>query len=972
MSEDIVINEALPSYVHQSRYARFLHDENRRESWLETVTRYFDFFKVHLKETCNYSIPEELLKELQDAVLNREVMPSMRCIMTAGDALRRDHIAGYNPVAGNTLVLTREVGLVPISKLVGQTRDVLNINGQWTPGVFRSYGSQRVYDVNLKLNSNTKHKISCTANHRWVLEDGKVVSTVNLKAGDQIPFRAAPKPIADNIDYRLGIIHGLVYGDGTLNKKTSKRARGFMIRLCSDAEELLPYFDGYPVCYPPSFGGDPVVQLYDGFAQTHDLKSLPQADETESYLLGFARGWLAADGSVSSNSQVSIFGPQKAVDWWSNVAPKIGFVVQHIDQAPDTTNYGKRTEPGFRIMLSRSSLCAEDFLITRKRDRFRPLNSHYVVSSVDDNGDTTEVFCAEVDDTNTFCLDKGLITGNCSYLSISTPRSFAEILHILMNGTGVGFSVERQYVNKLPEIPEALYPTDTTISVIDSKIGWAKALQELIHLLYSGNIPKWDLSKIRPAGSVLKTFGGRASGPEPLDDLFRFVVETFKGAVGRRLTSIEAHDIACMIGNSVVVGGVRRSALISLSNLSDDRMRAAKTGQWWQITPHRRLANNSAVYNDKQPTTDTFMTEWKALYDSKSGERGLFSRWAAKNVIERSNDFRKQHFSDFEGMRIRDPNHEWGCNPCSEILLRDAEFCNLSEVVVRATDTEETLKRKVYLATVLGTWQSTLTSFRFLSKRWQTNTEDERLLGVSLTGVMDNKLTNGSLGVEKLKNALTNLRKTAIATNHLYAKSLGVEMATAITCIKPSGTVSTLVNSASGIHMRHSEYYLRTARQDSKDPLARFMIDQGFYHEPDAMNKNDLVFYFPQKSPKGAFTRDSLTAIQHLEIWKLYQLYWCDHKPSITVTVRENEWIGVGAWVFDNFEWMSGVSFLPHSDHTYAQAPYIECTKETYDEYLVRTPKTIDWSQLKNYEQGDTTTGSQELACSAAGGCEII
>jgi len=564
-------------------------------------------------------------------------------------------------------------------------------------------------------------------------------------------------------------------------------------------------------------------------------------------------------------------------------------------------------------------------------------------------------------------LAKENIAGyNCAYIPVDNPKAFAEMLYILMNGTGIGFSVERQYVNKLPEVPENLYPTDTTIVVADSKLGWAKAVNELISLLYTGLIPKWDLSKLRPAGAVLKTFGGRSSGPEPLERLFKFLVEQFKEGAGTKLTSLQCHDICCFVGECVVSGGVRRSALISLSNLSDDRMRSAKNGQWWKLTPWRSIANNSAVYTDKQPPMDTFFNEWKALYDSKSGERGIFSRYAAKNVIRRSNEFRNSVFG--EEAVLRDIDQEFGCNPCSEINLRADQFCNLSEVVIRASDTLDELKRKVRIAAVFGTMQSTLTDFRFINTRWKNNTEEERLLGVSLTGIMDNKLTSGQLGEEKLKYALTEMRKVVIATNMEMAKKIGIPASTACTAVKPSGTVSTLVNSASGIHPRHAPFYLRSVRSDKKDPLAQLMIDQGFYHEDDQMRPDhNYVFYFPVKSPKNSLFRNDLDAIAHLNIWLTYQKYWADHKPSITVSVKEEEWMKVGAWVYENFEWVSGVSFLPYSDHTYQQAPFADLTEDEYKDWVKKTPKA-DWSRLSEYEASDLTTGSQELACSAGAG----
>jgi ribonucleoside-triphosphate reductase len=565
-------------------------------------------------------------------------------------------------------------------------------------------------------------------------------------------------------------------------------------------------------------------------------------------------------------------------------------------------------------------------------------------------------------------LERDNICGyNCSYLPLDSAKAFSELMYILLNGTGDGFSVERQlYVNKLPTIPESMYPTDTTIIVGDSKLGWAKALNELISLLYTGYIPKWDVSKLRPAGSILKTFGGRASGPEPLVELFKFIIAYFEQHKGQKLTSLACHDIACMIGNCVVVGGVRRSALISLSDLDDAQMRGAKSGQWWTLTPYRRIANNSAVYKDKRPDMSSFIDEWKSLYDSKSGERGLLSRYAAKQNIERSNAFR---LANFDKPRLRDTDWEFGTNPCSEINLRPNQFCNLTETVIRATDDIEMLKKKVELATILGTFQSTLTNFKFISKKWTDNTEEERLLGVSLTGIMDNQMTNGC-DMEMLKYYLTELRKTAIHTNAVWAKKLGIPQSVAITAVKPSGTVSQLVNSSSGIHARHADYYLRSVRNNKRDPISNLMIDAGFPHEEDRMSPSDWVFSFPVKSPSLSIKRHDMDALRQLEIWKMYQLYWTEHKPSVTVSVREEEWMKVGSWVFDNFEHMSGISFLPMSDHVYQQAPYQDLTKEEYGSWLEKMPSNVDWSRLAEYEKTDETTGSQELACAA--GCELV
>jgi ribonucleoside-diphosphate reductase alpha chain len=543
---------------------------------------------------------------------------------------------------------------------------------------------------------------------------------------------------------------------------------------------------------------------------------------------------------------------------------------------------------------------------------------------------------------------------NCSYLPVDDPKSFDEAMFILLCGTGVGFSVERQYISKLPEVPEQMFASEDVIVVHDSKEGWAKALRKLIAMLYAGEIPKWDVSKVRPAGAKLKTFGGRASGPAPLVELFQYTIEKFKGAAGRKLSSIECHDTMCKIGEVVVVGGVRRSAMISLSNLSDDRMRHAKSGMWWEGNAQRALANNSVAYTEK-PDMETFMREWLSLVESKSGERGIFSRQASKKQAAKNGR--------------RDANQDFGTNPCSEIILRPYQFCNLTEVVVRATDTLEDLERKVKLATILGTIQSTYTHFPYLRKIWQKNTEEERLLGVSLTGIMDNKLLGASnAGLDK---TLKRLKDVAVVTNAEWADRLGIPASAAITCVKPSGTVSQLVDSASGIHARHSQYYIRTVRGDNKDPLTQLMKDQGIPSEPCVIKpETTTVFSFPQKSPEGAITRNDMTAIEQLELWLVYQRHWCEHKPSITVTVRDNEWMEVGAWVYKYFDEVSGVSFLPHSDHSYQQAPYQEINQREYEELLAIMPPKIDWTKLSDYEKEDTSKGTQTFAC--VGSCEIV
>ena len=554
-------------------------------------------------------------------------------------------------------------------------------------------------------------------------------------------------------------------------------------------------------------------------------------------------------------------------------------------------------------------------------------------------------------------LERENVAGyNCSYIPIDNPKAFDEVLYILMNGTGVGFSVERQYSDKLPTIPDVEFEkTEDVIAVVDSKEGWAKGFRDLISFLYTGRIPKINVTKIRPAGTRLKTFGGRASGPQPLVDLFDFTVEKFRNARGRKLSSMECHDIVCKTGEVVVVGGVRRSALISLSNLSDQRIRSAKTGDWWTTNPERALANNSVAYTEK-PDPGIFMKEWLSLYESKSGERGMFSRASAQAKAAENGR--------------RDANWDFGTNPCSEIILRPNQFCNLTEVVVRSTDTVASLTKKIKIATLLGTIQSTFTNFGYLRKRWQNNTEEERLLGVSLTGIMDSPLMNGKeSGLEK---RLVTLRAVAVEANKYWAEKFGINQSTAITCVKPSGTVSQLVDSSSGIHARHNPYYIRTVRGDNKDPLTEFMKASGIPSEPDYMKpEHTTVFSFPMKAPTGSVCRNDMSAIEQLELWKLYAKHWCEHKPSVTISVKESEWVPVGAWCWENFEYLSGVSFLPFSDHTYQQAPYQDIDEKEYKKLVKKMPATLDWHKLQDFEKEDNTKGSQELACTA-GVCELV
>lgn len=943
----------LQHYTQLSKYARWLDEENRRERWDETVDRYLNHMTAHLKRKHDYTPSPELLTEIREYMLGLKLFPSMRAVMTAGPALERSEIAGYNPVSGSTRVLTRDKGLREIRELYGDKTEVLNVEGRWAEATFNYFGKQDTYRVTFGGRRKAK-PVNATANHRWILEDGSVVPTSELKPGDRIPYSSAPRPDTENIDYKLGIVHGLIYGDGTTTY-SQERVSGYMIRLCRDQEDLLPYFEGYgSVCHPPSANGDPVITLRGSFAKTHSLKTLPSGEETEEYLLGFIRGWLAADGSVGTDSHVSICVTDDGLNWLHQYAPRVGILCQGFNELPAKTNFGDRKRRTYIQRLDRRSMVPEDFIIRRKRDRFRPYpQSTYCfnVASVEATGVSEDVYCAEVPDTNTFVLEDGVVTGNCAFVTVDNQRAFSEILYILMNGTGVGFSVEKQYVSKLPYIPTKGMGGRTRLIVTDSKEGWAYAFQDLLDNLWMGNRVTWDLSWIRPKGARLKVFGGRASGPEPLDELFRFTVETFDKARGRKLTPIEVHDIVCKVAKVIVSGGVRRSALIGLSDLDDRDMAEAKSGEWWVDNDQRALANNSAVYRTGI-SREQFLEEWRTLAESGSGERGIFNIDAARSQAARYG---------------RDPELIAGCNPCSEILLRDKQFCNLSTVVVQPDESLASLKRRIELAAVLGTWQSTLTDFPYLSKRWKFNTEDERLLGVSMTNILSNPMM--TLKNPDLPEYLTVLRESARLANEAEAARIGIPASKAVTCVKPEGTTSSLSLASSGLHPWHSQYYIRTVRETADSPIARLLVDYGVPHEVDAMNDRNLVFSLPVKAPEGAVTRKDLTAIQHLELWLEYQRHYCEHKPSVTISVRDHEWDEVGEWVWEHLDECSGVSFLPYSDHSYAQAPYQECTREEYEAAAAAFPE-VRWEDLSFYEQQDSTTGSQEYAC-VAGHCEL-
>ena len=1469
------LNEDYPNFIAVSRYARWIEDEGRRETWAETVNRYATFMSNKLGD----KIDDKTVVELHNAILDQEIMPSMRALMTAGEALEREHIAGYNPVSGDTVVLTSE-GMKEIRSLSGKSATVLNKDGRWADAEFRGYGDQDVFNVVLRRKkSGTTQTVVATGNHRWVKTNGDVVSTAELVSGDKIPYSVAPRPDTDNIDYQLGVIHGLVYGDGT-STYSQERLKGYHIRLCGSSRELVGVFaDHGKICYPPSANGDPVVMLYGGFAKTHSLKELP-VGETPEYNLGFLRGWMAADGSVAkSNSQVTLCVNSDGLEWFDTYAPTVGILRTGMQRLPDKTNFGERKIAVYSLRLDRASMIADDFIIGYKRDRFIHLDYEvdYTVVSVSPAGES-DVYCAEVPDTNTFVLSNGIVTGNCAFVAVDNVRAFDEALYVLMNGTGLGFNVESAYVGKLPSMPPEFFDTETTIVVHDSKLGWAKAYKELIALLLQGQVPTWDLSRVRPAGAKLKTFGGRAcltgdtivykdrkkarghneitiadlydlqngegkwknkpnhfkqvklralsekdgifyrnnvlevidngfapvyeivtengyrikatgnhrfmtstgdydfvdnfnvgdliavngskekktgacidcnersfgdpyshkylsfdeiisieyagvervfdlameapdhnfvangfvshnSGPDPLDKLFVFTVESFKRASGRKLKPIEVHDIMCKIAEVVVVGGVRRSALISMSDLDDFDMSQAKSGQWWEHNGQRALANNSAVYYDK-PSVGQFFTEWSNLYESKSGERGIINMggikrhvqsfgirdaskiagknpcvtadtWVATSIgarqvkdligaefdiivdskpypvlsdgfvytgnkevylvtstdgysfkatadhkiltergwvevqdlndddrmilsnnkdvhvgeydpagyaignligdgtfsdttayvavwsedgsgavkdelanymsglphsgsyrgfFDTSNQQRAGHKSftdvaaqygvvrgnktitdkieraslEFQsgvlrgyfdadghveglstggGVSIRlssvsmnnmvrvqrmlqrfgiksairdlfpdgresfggykskrsyrliitgsdtarfmdvigfsntakhnkyhasigkfynkphvtgvgsveyvgfedvydvtvDKVHRFDANGvivhnCSEINLRSGQFCNLTEVVIDPTDTLDAIRHKVKMATILGTYQATLTDFKYVRPVWKKNTEEERLLGVSLTGIYGHKFMSGqeTYGGVTLPEFLRELYDLTVQVNTEWSEKFGIPASAALTTVKPSGTVSQLVGASSGIHPWYAPYYVRTVRGDNKDPLTQFLKAQGVPNEPDVTKPDDTtVFSFPVKAPSGVITSRDLSAIDHLKLYCVYRENWTDHDVSVTINVREEEWPSVGAWVYDNFDRVGGVSFLPFSDHTYKQAPYQAISEDEYNVALSNMPTRIDWVDLPLYELEDSTAGNQTLACSGSS-CEIV
>jgi ribonucleoside-triphosphate reductase len=938
-------NGGLPSlyaqYIHASRYARWDDSLGRREFWPESVERLMGFMKEKAYEH-GYTLTKDEYNELYGGIYNAEAMGSMRALMTAGPAARKDNICIYNCFAFDTKILTID-GLKPIGEIAGTTQFVLDGDGEWTPAPIRSFGRQKVQQITFRpgIRSRTKmrHVVTATPDHRWLTANRGEVT--DLQVGDVVDFVSFSKgldPNAGDLIFseepsraEMGFVRGLGFGDGTL--ETTGQAK---IRLCGEKSRNLvavASVGGGSTCYPPSAGGDPVHVFHKGVMS--DWKDLPRGEDP-LFLAGWLDGYIEADGHWNADGEsVELWSQDAAaLEFVKEIAPVAGLMVTGESQRSNMeTNFGTRSAPLKSIKL-------------RPQGQFKVL-------SVED-ADEEEVFCATVPSTQSFVLEHGILTGNCTYQTVDHPRAFDETMYLLMCGTGVGFSVERQVVKKLPVVPEELTKLGTgdgTIVVDDSREGWASSFRRLLSALWSGYIPTWDTSRVRPAGAPLKTFGGRASGPAPLEDLFRYTISIFREALGRRLTSLECHGIMTKIGDVVVAGGVRRSAMISLSNPSDDRMRDAKSGQWWEKNPHYALANNSAAWTEK-PDSGRFMDEWIALYKSQSGERGIVNREALISQVEKTGR-RKTHDPDGNP-------YEFGVNPCGEIILRPQQCCNLSEVVARAGDTLDDLMRKVRLATILGTIQAACTDFTYLRSIWRENCEDERLLGVSITGQMDHPVL--AVQTDESEAWMGDLKQHALQINREWAGKLGISPATAVTCQKPSGTVSQLVDAASGGHTRHAAYYVRRTRDSNLDPIAEVVRAAGVPQEPSVSSAEDVVTEWPIKAPEDAIL--DLTAIEQCERWLHTQRHWCEHNPSATITVRESEWMAVGAFVYEHFDEIGGLSFLPDADnHIYQQAPYEEITQEEYEQRIAAMPASINWNMLGALEHADNTTGSQEYAC---------
>ncbi len=927
------------------KYARWIPGANRRETWAEVCSRVMAFLKQSKEAK---KIPGAVWTNLEDAMLRKDVLPSMRIVQMAGPSLDRCNVGAYNPVAADTQVLTEDRGYVPIKELEHTTTNVLNKDGRWVPATFRSYGEQPVYRVVVRRHKGrTDYVVKATANHRWVRQDQTVVATADLQVGDRLPSAYAPKEIQSPDEYLMGIRHGIIFGDGTA-VYAYKRHSGYNVRLCGEKAQLLPYFEGYAVSYPPSFNGEPVVYLYDAWAKTHDLKTLPTGEST-SYILGFVRGLQATDGFVTRSSQAGLTLPTALVDAFTSLAARAGYSVASARHLPHRTNYGIRSTPLTTLLWDNASLDHADFLVPTV---WKSMSQRgYRVVAVEAPVECVEVLCAHVPDTNTFTLARGLVTGNCAFTTLEGPKDLAELLYILMQGTGVGYSVERKYIDKWPHV-EATFMGKTDYAPIpDTTEGWADAFKTAITCALEGRRAMFDYSQIRPEGEWLHTKGGRASGPEPLRQLLEKTWEIINARAGQPLRPIDVHRLATMCGSIVQVGGVRRAAELALFDADDAEMLSCKNGEFWHDRPELAMANNSVVATG--PVSDRALLSWMAQLSSNgTGEPGIFRRDGA--IPAR-----------------RAGGYDFGTNPCGEIILRPRQFCNLSVAVARPQDTMGTLEYKVNLATILGTLQSCLTHFSYLGEDWKVNCEEERLLGVDITGACDCPLLTSPDTTPRL---LSHLRDVAVEVNKGWAQQLGIPQSAAVTCNKPSGNSAQFLDTSSGIHARYAPYYVRRLRVAGNSPIGNHLKALGLPIFPEvAQGTLDeakvWVVELPVKSPDGALVRDQLSAVDQLSYWLMWKQNWTEHNPSCTIYVHDDEWVSVASFLRLAWKDVGGLSFLPKDNSVYALAPYEEITSDEYEKRVAALPPALNLAAI--VERVDSTTINQEYACTAGGVCEF-